>query len=225
MKNGQPCSESAIVVPPHRFHICIEAHDIDFMGHVNNATYLRWVQEAVLDHWQTHASPSALAKYLWLAVQHDITFTQPAYSLDRLDAMVTLRHVRRQSAYFDTVILRGDNIVAQANSRWCCIDKKTRKPTRIPVEIVQHVVLSLGELRGAVPRKEVVDPVDRITGDVGQHLARSTLGVDTVELGSADPRVDSRGALASVVDAGKQGVESANDNIAHGPLQPNCVIS
>ena len=38
------------------FAIAIDAADIDFMGHVNNASYLKWVQEAVINHWQ-RASP------------------------------------------------------------------------------------------------------------------------------------------------------------------------
>jgi acyl-CoA thioester hydrolase len=36
----------------YRHPIGIDAADIDFMGHVNNAAYLKWVQEAVVGHWQ-----------------------------------------------------------------------------------------------------------------------------------------------------------------------------
>ena len=35
-----------------RHPIAIDPADIDQMGHVNNATYLKWVQEAVVDYWQ-----------------------------------------------------------------------------------------------------------------------------------------------------------------------------
>src|SRR3546814_1279032 len=37
---------------PHDFAVSIEPADIDFMGHVNNASYLKWVQAAVLSHWR-----------------------------------------------------------------------------------------------------------------------------------------------------------------------------
>ena len=46
--------------------------------------------------------------------------------------------------------------------------------------------LSRRELRGAVPGQEVIDPVDRMIGDVGQHMAQPRFGVNPVQLGSAD---------------------------------------
>jgi len=33
-----------------RHPVAIEPDDIDSMGHVNNAVYLKWVQEAVIDY-------------------------------------------------------------------------------------------------------------------------------------------------------------------------------
>ena len=47
--------------PPHFFPIPIDPADIDFMGHVNNASYLKWVQEAVIDHWRSFAPADAVA--------------------------------------------------------------------------------------------------------------------------------------------------------------------
>ena len=35
----------------HDHMIRVVPSDIDFMGHVNNASYLKWVQDAVIDHW------------------------------------------------------------------------------------------------------------------------------------------------------------------------------
>ncbi len=42
---------------PHDHAIAVGADQIDFMGHVNNAHYLSWVQEAVLSHWRHIAPP------------------------------------------------------------------------------------------------------------------------------------------------------------------------
>ncbi len=46
---------------PHHYAIRIEADDIDALGHVNNAIYLRWVQAAVVDHWEVLAPPEVAA--------------------------------------------------------------------------------------------------------------------------------------------------------------------
>ena len=66
------------------------------------------------------------------------------------------------------------------------------------------MLLSRGDLRGAVPGQEGVNPVDRMVGDVGQHMAQPGFGVDTIELGGADQRVNHAGALAATVAAGVQ---------------------
>ena len=35
----------------YRHDVAVAAADIDHMGHVNNAVYLRWVQDAVVAYW------------------------------------------------------------------------------------------------------------------------------------------------------------------------------
>ena len=47
---------------PHDHDITVGPDAIDFMGHVNNAHYLSWVQDAVLSHWRKIAPPEALAR-------------------------------------------------------------------------------------------------------------------------------------------------------------------
>lgn len=70
------------------YPIDIIAVDIDFMGHVNNATYLTWVQDAVLAHWRTIASPDLIKSYAWVAVKHEITYRKPAFLGDSIVASV-----------------------------------------------------------------------------------------------------------------------------------------
>ena len=51
---------SVTTTAPHLFAIHIDPADIDFMGHVNNASYLKWVQDAVIDHWRALAPAEAV---------------------------------------------------------------------------------------------------------------------------------------------------------------------
>ena len=69
--SNQMCSMPAL---PHYFPITIEPADIDFMGHVNNARYLGWVQDAVLSHWHKLAPAEAVAAHGWVALKHEITY-------------------------------------------------------------------------------------------------------------------------------------------------------
>jgi len=115
----------------HEFPIDITSADIDFMGHVNNAVYLTWVQQAVLSHWKAIASPAELAAHRWVAVKHEITYRTSAFLDDRLIAKVQLQQVRRESAFYDVIIGRGDTVVAEIKSRWCCLDAVTSLPVRV----------------------------------------------------------------------------------------------
>jgi hypothetical protein len=58
---------------PYSYIVGIDPADFDFMGHVNNASYLKWVQAAVISHWQQIAPADAVAGYLWVALKHEIT--------------------------------------------------------------------------------------------------------------------------------------------------------
>lgn len=122
-------------VPRHEHPIAVDPQDIDFMGHVNNANYLNWVQDAVLAHWQKIAPPQAVAAHLWVALKHEITYRKPAFLDDNVIASVVVEKVQGASAFYDTIIKRGEEVLAEVKSRWCCIDAETLRPARIAEEI------------------------------------------------------------------------------------------
>ncbi len=120
---------------PHKHPIGILADDIDFMGHVNNAKYLNWVQEAVLAHWNKLAPPETVTKYLWVALKHEITYRKPAFLNDDVIATVVLEKVQGARSFYDTVIKRGEEVLAEVKSSWCCIDAETLRPARIAKDV------------------------------------------------------------------------------------------
>jgi acyl-CoA thioester hydrolase len=123
---------------PHYYPIGIELSDIDFMGHVNNARYLNWVQDAVLAHWHKLAPPEAAAAHLWVALKHEITYRKPAFLDDEIIATVILERVQGARAFYGTIIKRGEEVLAEVKSSWCCIDAQTLRPARIAADIAAH---------------------------------------------------------------------------------------
>jgi acyl-CoA thioester hydrolase len=120
------------------YPIHIQPADIDFMGHVNNARYLNWVQDAVVAHWQKLAPPQAVAEHLWVALKHEITYRKPAFLNDEVMATVVLEKVEGVRAFYSTLIQRGDELLAEVKSSWCCIDAQTLRPARIAKDIAAH---------------------------------------------------------------------------------------
>ena len=123
---------------PFAFPIDIEPADIDFMGHVNNARYLGWVQDAVLAHWRKFAPAEAVAERAWVALKHEITYRKPAFLEDDIVARTVLESTRGARAFYHTVIERGGEVLAEVKSSWCCIDAESLRPARIGEEIAKH---------------------------------------------------------------------------------------
>ena len=119
----------------HSMPISIVPDDIDFMGHVNNARYLGWVQDAVLGHWRKLAPADALASRAWVALKHEITYRKPAFLDDEVIARTVLERIKGARAFYSTVIKRGEDVLAEVHSSWCCIDAETLRPARISDDI------------------------------------------------------------------------------------------
>ncbi len=119
-----------------RHQIAIEPADIDQMGHVNNAVYLKWVQEAVVDYWQSIAPPDAVARHLWVALKHEISYLKPTFLQDNVVAEVIAEKVEGARAYFTTVVRRGQDVLSEVKSTWCCLDAATQRPARLAREVI-----------------------------------------------------------------------------------------
>jgi acyl-CoA thioester hydrolase len=122
----------------YSFPVGIDPADIDFMGHVNNASYLKWVQAAVLSHWKRLAPPEAVATHLWVALKHEITYRKPAFLDDDVIATVILEKVQGASAFYETIIRRGEVVLAEVKSRWCCLDATTHRPARLAQSVIDR---------------------------------------------------------------------------------------
>jgi len=122
---------------PFAFPIKVVPGDIDFMGHVNNARYLNWVQDAVLAHWNKIAPADEVASKAWVALKHEITYRKPAFLNDDVIARTVLEKVQGARAFYTTIIERGEEVLAEVKSAWCCIDAKTLRPARLREEVTR----------------------------------------------------------------------------------------
>ena len=124
----------------YRHPIGILPSDIDHMGHVNNSVYLKWVQEAVVRYWEKVAPSDAVARHLWVALKHEIEFRRPTFLEDAVVADVIAERVQGAKALFTTVIRRGEEVLAEVKSTWCCLDAKSMRPARLGKDIVSRFV-------------------------------------------------------------------------------------
>ena len=124
-------------VPPFDLEISIQPEDIDQLGHVNNVTYIRWVQEAAVAHWRSAAPAEAQQRLVWVVLRHEIDYKHPAFARDPITARTWVGAATRATFERFTEIRRTPDgrILASARTVWCPLDARTLRPTAVSPEV------------------------------------------------------------------------------------------
>jgi acyl-CoA thioester hydrolase len=111
--------------------------DIDEQNHVNNAVYLRWVQDVATAHWKSLASAESQAAIGWIVLRHEIDYKMPASVGDEIVLRTWVGKASRLKFERFTEVRRKINnqVLAQARTLWVPIDVRTGKPTRVSAEL------------------------------------------------------------------------------------------
>ena len=117
--------------------ISIEPSDIDELGHVNNVTYLRWVQDVAVAHWRAVAPAADQAKLLWVVLRHEIDYKQAARPGDGIIARTWVGEASRVRFERHTEVVRASDrsVLAKARTLWCPLDARTGKPTAVSAAV------------------------------------------------------------------------------------------
>ncbi|HEY1213116.1 MAG TPA: thioesterase family protein [Bryobacteraceae bacterium] len=111
--------------------------DIDQLGHVNNVTYLHWVQDIAVAHWTAVASTEAQKKFLGVVLRHEIDYKQPAFLGDELIVRTWVGEATRLKFERHTEFSRAkDNrLLAKARTLWCSVDPTTGRPIEVSPQV------------------------------------------------------------------------------------------
>jgi acyl-CoA thioester hydrolase len=122
---------------PYELAILPDAADIDELGHVNNVTYLRWVQDAAVAHWMAAAPVEEKARLLWIVLHHEIDYLHAAHMEDSIVARTWVGTATRLRFDRHTEILRAADrlVLARARTVWCPLDAVSRKPAHVSPEV------------------------------------------------------------------------------------------
>jgi acyl-CoA thioester hydrolase len=124
-------------VDPFELPLAVEPGDIDELGHVNNVTYLRWVQEVAVAHWKAASRPSDQAALRWVVLRHEIDYKLAAHIDDGIIARTWVGTASRLRFERHTELLRASDraLLARALTVWCPIDARTGKPAVVSPEV------------------------------------------------------------------------------------------
>ncbi|HEV8618687.1 MAG TPA: thioesterase family protein [Candidatus Udaeobacter sp.] len=111
--------------------------DIDEQNHVNNAVYLRWVQDVAVAHWQAIASPNAQEAIGWVVLRHEIDYKTPATLRDEIALRTWVGKATRLTFERFTEIRRryDGQLLSKARTLWCPINARSGRPMRVSEEV------------------------------------------------------------------------------------------
>ena len=58
----------------HQQTFTAQPEHIDANGHVNNAVWVRWMEELAVAHWLTDALKEHVDAYAWVVTRHEIDY-------------------------------------------------------------------------------------------------------------------------------------------------------
>ena len=121
---------------PHVFRLTVPASAIDANGHVNNVEYLRWMQNAAVDHAETSGCGQATreAGASWVVRSHHVEYVRPSYENDELLVVTWVSTILRASSLRKYRVLRQVDhlLLAKGETTWVFIDAATARPRTIP---------------------------------------------------------------------------------------------
>jgi acyl-CoA thioester hydrolase len=117
--------------------ITAAAEDIDGLGHVNNAIWVRWIQDMATAHWEAIAPEAHREAYVWVVVRHEIDYLRAVTAGETVTGRTWVGEAPKGARFDRHVEFVGDDRKARvrAKTTWAIIDKAAGRPIRVPDEV------------------------------------------------------------------------------------------
>ena len=151
-------------VPRFVTYFRVRHHEMDALGHVNNAVYLHYLEQAAIDHTTALGFPTARLRALggvFIARRHEIDYLRPAAAGETLQVVTWPVEMPGARAVRDYEIRRHNphgvgedgagmipaaallppgrtfpgELIVRARTLWVWVDPETGWPRRLPAEL------------------------------------------------------------------------------------------
>ncbi len=114
-----------------------EPADIDELGHVNNAVWVRWLQDVATAHWLAAADPAHVAAYLWVVIRHEVDYLGNVTAGEPVTARTWVGEAPRGARFDRHVEFTGPDgrVRVRAKTTWAIVDRASGRIVRVPPEV------------------------------------------------------------------------------------------
>ncbi len=123
------------------FRFTIPQYALDENGHVNNVTYVQWMQDAAVRHYDAMGGRelTQAINATWVVRSHAVEYLQPAFAGEEIEVrtwVVNMRRVRSTRRY-QFVRVRDDALLVRGETEWVFVDAASGRPRSVPVEVAE----------------------------------------------------------------------------------------
>jgi acyl-CoA thioester hydrolase len=124
-------------VTAFELRITAEQADIDELGHVNNAAWVRWIQDVATAHWRATSDPAHVEAYVWVVIRHEIDYLRAVLPGETVTARTWVGEAPKGARFDRHVEFAGEDGKPRVRARttWAMLDKASGRPLRVPPEV------------------------------------------------------------------------------------------
>ncbi|MCR5869845.1 MULTISPECIES: thioesterase family protein [unclassified Sphingomonas] len=117
--------------------ITAQPDDIDELGHVNNAVWVRWIQDVAVSHWAAVAPPEHRDAYVWVVTRHEIDYRGNVNAGETVVGETWVPDPPKGARFDRHMRFTGTDgrVKVEAVSTWAMLDRATGRLVRVRPEI------------------------------------------------------------------------------------------
>ena len=120
--------------------ITIPQSAIDENGHVNNVTYVQWMQDIAVEHYSSIGGVEAQgSQATWVVREHKIEYMFPAFAGEEMEIRTWVENIRRVRSLRKYEFLRklDGKMLVKGETDWVFVDVSTGIPRAVPDDVVK----------------------------------------------------------------------------------------
>jgi acyl-CoA thioester hydrolase len=120
--------------------ITIPKTAIDENGHVNNVTYVQWMQDIAVEHYSSIGGVEAQGPdATWVVREHRIEYLIPAFAGEEIEIRTWVENIRRVRSLrkYEFVRKADGKTLVRGETDWVFVDAKTGSPRAVPDRVVK----------------------------------------------------------------------------------------
>ena len=120
--------------------ITIPQTAIDENGHVNNVTYVQWMQDIAVEHYSSIGGVEAQGPdATWVVREHKNEYLTPAFAGEEIEIRTWVENIRRVRSLrkYEFVRKADGKTLVRGETDWVFVDVTTGSPRAVPDKVVK----------------------------------------------------------------------------------------